>query len=329
MSFLHTSMKSLGKTTVLTALVVFMAVTAGVSQETTSGVQARGWTPIQLKYGRNIAIFSNRRSVYGIRLSLLESWPSIDTDQQSPSWERDMADGYRATNIIGLDLSLGLAYPITMRGIQFGGLFAASSDMRGIAIGGLCAGAENDMRGVAVGTVAGSKGDMRGVAVGLLAAFGGEDMRGIAVGGALSGAGRSMKGIVMGGLFAGVDEELMGIAVGGGTRVQDLVGLQLAIVSNIADIGAGAQIAIGGNVCEELNGIQIGLLNAGGFVSDSVIRSTGELNGAQIGIFNECGKLNGAQIGIFNECGELKGVQIGLLNIAEGGVRWPLINVRF
>ena len=62
MPLLHASMKSLGRAEALTALVVFMAVTVGLSQEATSGVQSKGWTPIQLKYAKYIALTMLRRS---------------------------------------------------------------------------------------------------------------------------------------------------------------------------------------------------------------------------------------------------------------------------
>ena len=331
MSFPRTSISALSWAGVVTVL--FMVVTLGLSQESTAGMQSEGWTPIQLKYGKNIALFSNRRSVYGIRMSLIEAWPSVDVDQSSPSWERDMPDWYRAHNIVGVDLSLSVAYPIKMHGIQLSPVFAVSSEMTGIAIGGLCAGAKHDMRGIALGAgFSGSQGSMRGIAAGLLA-----------------GAGGDMHGIAVGGLMSGVRNDMTGIALGGIATVTDnMIGLQSAFVMNAADTCAGAQIAVLWNnqcaemkglqicllnACQELKGIQVGALNCGsalgGWEGGSIGGNEGIINGAQVGLINDCGTLNGLQVGILNACETLHGVQFGLINVASRNLCMPIINARF
>ena len=299
MLFYHTSIGSWGRIGALTVLAVFMGAPVGYSQEAAPGVKSKGWTPIQLKCGQDVALFSNHRNVYGIRLGFVEDFPEVGTDSYGTRDDWAPPGTYRASNIVGLDISLVSAHPVVMRGIQVSGLLARSGDMRGIAVGGVVARA-------------------------------GEDARGIVVGGLFAGAGRELRGIAIGGLFAGAGRGLRGIAIGGGgTRVEDMVGIQLAIGPNIAETGKGAQISFFWSVCEELNGVQIGVFNTGGAVHDNEIVATGKVRGVQIGIINGCAELKGVQIGIINSCAELKGVQIGLLNIAEGRARWPVINVRF
>lgn len=71
----------------------------------------------------------------------------------------------------------------------------------------------------------------------------------------------------------------------------DLNGIQFSYFRNMAEgtvNGIQAGIILG-NLAQNLNGLQIGLLNG-----------SAEVNGVQIGIINICGKLRGVQIGAFN-----------------------------
>lgn len=86
-------------------------------------------------------------------------------------------------------------------------------------------------------------------------------------------------------------------------------GVQLSVMSNIANRVKGAQIAGFINSARGISGVQ-----AAGFTN----HVSGTLRGLQVGFFNYARRVIGVQVGVFNACRRLTGVQIGLLNIASG-----------
>ena len=208
------------------------------------GLGEEGWTPIQLKLNRDVAIFSNDKSVYGVRLGFWE-----------PPWESDLD---RGSHIVGMDLSLAAssprqvwgiqasllsAYSDKMTGIAVGGVVAYTSEMTGITVGGLLADGGGLMKGIAVGGVVAYTSEMTGLTAGGLVAFS-DDTTGIAVAGLWTN-GERMTGLAVGGVF---------------TTCRDITGLQFAGFLNRAENVRGVQIGIV-TYCKKLNGIQLGLLN--------------------------------------------------------------------
>jgi hypothetical protein len=85
-------------------------------------------------------------------------------------------------------------------------------------------------------------------------------------------------------------------------------GMELSLFCSATDKISGLQWAfIGVTACKELNGTQLGLLNA----------VAGDAKGGQIGMINIAGRLAGIQLGIVNSVKH--GLQFGLININEDG----------
>ncbi len=87
-------------------------------------------------------------------------------------------------------------------------------------------------------------------------------------------------------------------------------GPQVSGGGNLALDGArGVQIAGGFNYAGELSGLQISVINV----------TSGEVQGAQIGLVNIAGDVKGAQIGLVNVSNSVEGVPLGLFNFVREG----------
>lgn len=114
-------------------------------------------------------------------------------------------------------------------------------------------------------------------------------------------------GLHVSGLYSGIGE--------------DMTGLQIAGLVNVAGRAEGVQISGIVNYASDCSGVQISFANA----------VSGLCAGMQIGFWNDAGEMAGVQIGVVNNAKSLSGVQIGLSNyVADSPVRWlPVMNVCF
>ena len=101
-------------------------------------------------------------------------------------------------------------------------------------------------------------------------------------------------------------ENVTGIDLGLWGRSQYFEGIQINLLRN--------------DVKDTCSGIQVGLYNSIG---------SGEMIGAQAGLWNEAGCIRGVQLGLVNVAGEAQGFQLGLINRSETmyGFQVGLINV--
>jgi hypothetical protein len=86
-------------------------------------------------------------------------------------------------------------------------------------------------------------------------------------------------------------------------------------IFNLANKGT---IQTGGlNICFQMEGVQLGLINAGGGLGfqTGIVNLNGKYSGASMGLWNMTGEQKGVSLGIFNFAEKLNGIQIGLLNI--------------
>ena len=276
-----------------------------------SEAEAAGWTPLQLSATSSIQLFSQKRSIHGLRLGLLAA---------------------QNRNLDGIDVAGGVAVvegslatpgggPSTgLRGVQVAGLTAVSGGgVVGVQASPFACVAIHDLTGIQLGGGGDiAVGTVRGMQLGLGACHIVKDLKGIQVGGIGCTAFRNVRGIQVGGLIlvTGMESLDRDPPEAGQTPEPppDVTGMQ---VSGLWSATLG-----------RLRGVQASLgFNTGmpGAPNDK------EVVGAQLaGICNSAKRVKGIQIALFNRCDVLSGVQLGLLNISRGH-RFPFvpfINVR-
>ena len=119
-------------------------------------------------------------------------------------------------------------------------------------------------------------------------------------------------------------------------RSPDVIGLRLTLPFSTSQLGVtGIDVGLWGysryfdgfqfnvlrnSVRDNMGGLQVGLYNSIG---------TGEMLGAQVGLWNEAESLRGLQVGLVNVIGEGTGFQVGVINRANtfSGYQVGVINV--
>lgn len=148
----------------------------------------------------------------------------------------------------------------------------------------------------------------------------------------LSGRHRNVFGVDVGVLSSITDQRFIGVGLAGGANITHgnttILGLQLAGLGNYNTNKTnvyGLQAALGANINtaeSKIYGVQFALAN---------IAKHTEVNGVQLGLWNQAETIRGLQIGVVNTATNLKGIQIGLLNFHQRGKVSvsPVINVGF
>jgi hypothetical protein len=126
-------------------------------------------------------------------------------------------------------------------------------------------------------------------------------------------------------------------------------GLQVAAGWNRCESGTGLQVALLNEAEKEFAGIQLGVFNFGGDLSDSIqfgslnplllislvdyaCRAPGveDMRGLQVGLVNKASDLYGIQCGLlWNDAKCARGLQLGLINTADSmaGFQVGLVNI--
>lgn len=125
----------------------------------------------------------------------------------------------------------------------------------------------------------------------------------------------------------------------GGNIVENLYGLQFGGLINFAREDVyGLQFGIMGNIADDIHGLQLGGMvnivdNLYGLQFGGMYNMVkGDLKGIQFGYVNIVrGEVKGLQIGLFNSCNRITGIQIGFVNkISNGFIPIsPFINFGF
>lgn len=228
-------------------------------------------------------LWSQNGGLFGVEIGILGN------ELTRPMEGLQVAGGYNwgQSDAYGLQLSGLFSYNKgNLYGLQFAGLFTGNNDAHGIQLAGLGNFART-LYGTQVGALSNIATDVYGVQFSGLANF--------------------ANGTLFGAQMAGIGN----IAWGGKSAVQ---------VAGLFNYSATAQsqLALGFNIAQLIDGVQIGAING-----------AKDVHGAQLGAVNYTSELDGAQIGLINISRGVKGTMIGLINVADSiqGVPIGLINI--
>ena len=200
----------------------------------------------------------------------------------------------------GLALTPSIQFPssdASVYGVRFGWL-GENRNLRGGAVS-LYANGDESCMGFEASLFGNFSGNVSGLQLAGIFNIAVHDMTGLQVATLFNGCGRNMTGMQVS-LFGNVAGESFGAFYEG---PKSMCGFQIAGVCNF---------------CENLEGIQVGLLND----------CSGACNGAQIGVWNKAETLNGFQFGLVNFASSGSGIQIGLAN-QFGEAIYPIVNFSF
>ena len=111
-------------------------------------------------------------------------------------------------------------------------------------------------------------------------------------------------------VVAGVSDIVRGVQLGGlAVGAGDMRGVQLALFGPAAETARGFQAGILGSAAEELRGVQLGGHHC---------HVEGHARGLQIALWNYCEELTGVQIGLINVSRKHRWPVIPLVNIRRG-----------
>lgn len=187
-------------------------------------------------------------------------------------------------------------------GLQASGLFSYNKgNLYGMQLAGLFTG-NNDTHGMQLAGLGNFARTLYGTQIGALSNIA-TDVYGFQ----FSGLTNFANGTLFGAQVAGVGN----LAWGGKSAVQ------IAGLFNYSAT-AQSQIAIGFNIAQLIDGVQLGAINA-----------AKDVHGAQVGAVNYTRALDGVQLGFLNIANQAQGTMIGLINIVDSirGVPIGLINV--
>lgn len=231
----------------------------------------------------------------GINLSL---WKRVSTQPNDSVGSTLLNIGIYSSmnrlNGVGVNL-LGGAVRNSMNGIQMGGLFnVVGGTARGVQVAGITNVNGEGTQGVSISGLVGISGeDTRGVMMTGLVGVSGKRTQGIMASGLLNITGENSEGAFIGGIANICGENSNGLMLSGLLNVngEDMRGVQAAGLLNIAGHDM-TGLQLGGllNVTERLNGMQVGTANI-------AIRA----RGVQLGILNYYHEeLQGVQLGLIN-----------------------------
>lgn len=232
-------------------------------------------------------LWSQNGGLFGVEVGILGN------ELSRPMEGLQLAGGYNwgKSDAYGLQASGLFSYNKgNLYGLQLAGLFTGNNNTHGIQLAGLGNFART-LYGTQVGVLSNIATDVYGFQ--------------------LSGLANFANGALFGVQVAGVGN----IAWGGKSAVQ------IAGLFNYSAT-AQSQLAIGFNIAQLIDGVQIGTINGGRDVHGvqlGAVNYTQQLDGAQIGLFNISRGAKGAMVGLINIVDSIQGVPIGLINIVKKG----------
>jgi len=233
----------------------------GINLSLAPGVATQPHTPLQKTY-LNIGFASKMNQLRGVSINVAGSRTMGDAKGIELSGFYNRVDG----NMQGLQFS-GFANINggDMRGISVTSLVSMTGGQsKGIQVAGLANIAADTSRGISAGGLINLTGTTtKGWQMAGLASITGEQLSGIMTSGALNVVGGNMSGIQMSGLGNITGGTMRGIQLSGiGNLVgENMVGLQIAPMNYVTH-GSGLQIGIFNYYKENLDGFQLGLVNA-------------------------------------------------------------------
>lgn len=122
--------------------------------------------------------------------------------------------------------------------------------------------------------------------------------------------------------FSTLQENVTGFDIGLWGRSTYFEGIQVNLLRNdVKDAGCGVQVGIYNSIGSgQMNGIQVGLWNEAGC-----------LQGLQGGLVNVAGEVEGFQVGLINRCETMHGFQVGVVNVIRSAEMkfCPVVNIGF
>jgi hypothetical protein len=116
---------------------------------------------------------------------------------------------------------------------------------------------------------------------------------------------------------------------------EDLCGLQVGMINKASD-AQGVQIGAWLSMADGMSGLQFSLISMVSSAPMNGVQNSGgnfakEMNGLQNGLINVATETTGVQIGLVNITTRMTGVQFGLVNIIKDSALpfFPLINAHF
>lgn len=258
----------------------FVAHKLEKSSETPAIAEPYGWTPFQLAIWHPIQLFSDRRDVNGLRMSLFYGRNRIVRGLDFSLFSNSADEVYGVSILgIGNDFYHGIVpfYPgwnISQKRVP---------DIHGLQIGGgaigfigfllpfpfgyyvLCFTKAKDVSGAQISVVGNYANKVKGLQI--------------------SGFGNMAESDVSGFQLAGLLN----------STAKDISGFQISTIVNIANKMRGLQTT--------------GFFNGVG----------SDISGIQIGLINTSDRMKGIKIGVFNYSRRMTGVEIGLLNVISQG----------